>query len=140
MFTINIQFHMLRFVLLLWTVSLAIAGTIDPMSIPKFVTDIPVSPPAFKPTINSTTLRQSYLIGIKQIQQQILPSEYPATPVYAYGGNTYNPITGQDSGIIYSFPGPTFIFQRGSPVSTTWENRLTGKHMFAIEKELNFMQ
>lgn len=131
---------MLRLVLLLSAISLLSAGTIDPATIPKFVTNIAIAPPAMKPIIDPTTLKQNYFVIIKQVQQQILPEGYPMTPIYAYGGNTYDPLTGTDSGVIYSYPGPSFIHQRGTPISSTWENRLSGKHMFAIEKQLNFMQ
>lgn len=108
------------FVLFLILAGALTQSTIDPSSIPKFVTNISIAPLAFKPIVNSTTLQKSYSVIIKQVDQQILPVGYPTTSIYAYGGNTYDPLTNVDMGLVHSFPGPTFVLSRGSPIKSTW--------------------
>lgn len=41
--------------------------------------------------------------------------------------------------MVYSWPGPAFVMNKGTKTSITWRNGLKGKHMFTIEKNLDFM-
>lgn len=46
---------------------------------------------------------------MEAVYQQILPSQlgYNKTKVFAYGGYSKNPLTGENLGKVVSFPGPT---------------------------------
>src|SRR5262245_51812613 len=63
-------------------------GTLDPTTIPKYVTPLfvlPAMPPASAP---STTGPDIYTIGARQFAQQILPSGLPISQVFGFGSTT----------------------------------------------------
>lgn len=80
-----------------------------------------------------------YTIMTKLTSQQILPTGFPKTNIYAYSGDCSDSLTGEFLGEVASWPGPAILVRQGSKVEIVWRNGLTGKHMFAIEKNLNFM-
>ena len=133
--------------------------TIDPKTIPMFKTNLSMSFPVYKPKVTLPTgdvledpyamndllasnpyFLSKYSVTTKEIMQQVLPDGFPQTKVYAYGGDCYDSLSGQTLGTVYGWPGPAFFLQRYGRVETTWRNGLTGKHMFAIERNLDFMR
>ncbi|RIJ69878.1 copper oxidase [Nakamurella silvestris] len=62
------------------------------------------------PVINAPRNGQELVITSK-VARRRLHSQLPPTTVWSYGG---------------SFPGPTIVVQRNTPVNITWRNRLTG--------------
>lgn len=74
------------------------AATIDPTTIPRYVTRLPVL--RAMPPIGGSSGKLTFSIGAKQITQQMLPSGFPATPSFGYGSTA-------DSG---SYHGPGYHF------------------------------
>lgn len=54
-----------------------------------------------------------YKIVMEKIKQQILPSAFPKTPIFAYGGLT-------NKGFQVSFPGPTLVAKYKIPTRIKW--------------------
>jgi len=99
-------------------------GTLDPLSIPKYVTPL-VIPPVMK---NSGTTN-SYDIAVRQFKQQILPAAagLPATTVWSYGPAAdplppggIAPATGSQ----FNYPAYTIETMADTPVSVRWRNEL----------------
>lgn len=55
-----------------------------------------------------------------------MPSKFPKTPIFAYGGLT-------KKGLQFSFPGPTLIAKYKIPTRIKWENNLFGSHILAYD-------
>lgn len=124
------------------TVSAQLPGpTLDPHSIPKYVSQL-VIPPVYKPVNNDPHL-QKYIVEATQFKEQILPSGFPKTTVWGYGGQVWvNPLTGQP-GYFRNSPGPTFVTTRGVPVMVKWVNKLSCNgvplhHLFAVDPTLHW--
>jgi len=99
-------------------------GTLDPLTLPKFVTPLlipPVMPKAG--TINPKGGKpvDYYEISMKQISQQILPAELPATTVWGYGAVTS---TSKNGLKIHNAPSLTIEAQVDRPVRIKWINDL----------------
>ena len=63
-------------------------GTLDPASIPKFVTPLlvpPVMPKAARIRLRAGKNADYYEISVRQFSQQILPAGLPSTTVWGYG-------------------------------------------------------
>ena len=115
----------------------SVGPTLDPHSIPKYVSQL-VVPPVYTPTlvvdpITGAVIRQDYTVDMVQFSQQILPAGFPATPVWGYAGMAYDPLTGQQLGYIEHSPAATFETVRGIPVQVTWVDKITGPSMFAVD-------
>ena len=99
-------------------------GTLDPVTLPKFVT--PLLIPPIMP--RAGTIKQKggksidyYEISMKQITQQILPAGLPSTTVWGYGavaGMGKNPL------LVHNAPSLTIEAQAGRPVRVKWINDL----------------
>ena len=88
-------------------------GTLLPGAIAKFVTPL-VKPPAMPPSgLNE------YSIAVRQFAQQILPTPLPPTTVWSYGSTT--------SDATFNYPAFTIEATRGTPITVTWINELTGR-------------
>ena len=119
---------------------------LDPATIPKFVNQL-VKPPVYKPFIYEhkdikkrnikQKKRQLYFIDISEFEQQILPSGFPKTTVWGYGGLIKDPKSGKT---VYSrsSPGATFEAVRNTPVMVKWVNKLKRPHLFAVDPTLHF--
>jgi bilirubin oxidase len=89
-------------------------GTLDPTTIPKYVTPLfvlPAMPPA-RPVPGV----DYYEVGMRQIRQQILPAGSPLTTVFAYG-TVANAAT-------FHFPSYTIEARVNRPVRVSWANQL----------------
>lgn len=87
---------------------------LDPVSIPKYVDPL-VIPPVMEP-VNVTEDAVEYEIAVRPFQQQILPADFPATPVFGYG-NPNNEAT-------FNFPAFTVETRTDQTVRVTWMNQL----------------
>ena len=85
---------------------------LDPLSLEKYVDPVPVP--------GVLTGQTYYEVGAYQIQQK-LHRDLPPTTVYGYG-------TSQATA---SYPGPTFVVQKGVPIQIKWTNNLPSPHILA---------
>ena len=117
-------------------------GTMDPTTIPKWDNQITGPPPVFVPTAITDgagdVVRYDYSVTMETHDQQILPPEYPETPVWAYGGQAQDAVTGEDLGFVVNSPGPTFEATRGIPSQVMWENDITTASMFCIDPTIHW--
>jgi spore coat protein A, manganese oxidase len=109
---------------------------IDPLSIPKWTNQLDSRIPAYTLTnvtdSSGNVIRQECTVSVSQFNEQMLPTvdasgnptEYGSTKVWGYGGETYDPVTGQNLGFVASAPGPTFEATRGIPIQLKWVNNL----------------
>jgi FtsP/CotA-like multicopper oxidase with cupredoxin domain len=109
-------------------------GSIDPYAIPRFVTPLYV-PTAMPPTSTAAAV-DYYEVAARQIRQQILPSTFPDTVVWAYGSVNH---TGT-----FHTPAPTFEARRGRVTRVKWINDLVDRagsyrhHLLPIDQTLHW--
>jgi spore coat protein A len=113
-------------------------GSLDPLSIPKYVTELgrlPVMPRAGSATFNGAPV-DTYAIASRRFTQQLLPSGYPRSTVFGYGAAF-------SSGTFHT-PGYTIEARYDRPVRVTWINQLvdgSGKyvpHLFTVDPTLHW--
>jgi FtsP/CotA-like multicopper oxidase with cupredoxin domain len=127
------------------------SNLINPQTIPKWVNQLDKAPPIYVPnnvTDNSGKLiRQDYVVGIREFEQQILPisdtsgnpTGFRSTKVWGFEGQAKDAVTGQMLGLVHSSPGCTFEATLRVPVQVKWVNNLVDSsgnplmHMFAID-------
>jgi FtsP/CotA-like multicopper oxidase with cupredoxin domain len=96
--------------------------TLDPGSVPKYVTPLlipPAMPRAGKIKVKGGKNIDSYEIAMRQFQQQILPAGFPATTVWGYG-----PVVAQNGPQIFNAPSLTIETKYRTPVRIKWFNQL----------------
>jgi spore coat protein A len=107
----------------------AAAAPLDPTTLPKYVTPLLAHIPVYTPTNvvdgSGNVIEQDYYVNVTQFTEQILPTGYPATTVWGYGGVAHDPVTGANLGYVRNAPGPSFNVTRGIPTKITWVNNLT---------------
>jgi FtsP/CotA-like multicopper oxidase with cupredoxin domain len=142
-----IRLGIIMAILLISTTSLMAqpAPTLDAAMIPQFVDQLPILP-VWAPTVVKDNcgkvIRHDYKIAATQFQQQILPPGYPKTTVWGYAGNiklcghTY-PCSCR-TGYFQGTPGGTFEATRRIPIKVTWENKLTGYHIFPVDPTIHW--
>ena len=91
-------------------------GTLDPLTIPKYVTDLVIPPVLFDDNGGQDPLVVE--VEQRQITQQVLPAGFPSTPLWAYG----------DPANTATFNNPAFTIEvtRNTPTSIKWINGLVG--------------
>ena len=113
-------------------------GSLDPLSIPKYVTELPrlgVMPSTGVGSYNGAPV-DTYVIASRQFKQQMLPSGYPRTTVWGYGAPSV-------SGTFHA-PALTIEAAYNRPVRVTWANQLVdgnGKylpHLFTVDPTLHW--
>ena len=119
---------------------------LDPLLIPKYVNQLS-KPLAYVPHLAWTRTKKGgrhgiqiehhYCIDIGETMQQMLPTGFPMTKVYGYGGIVKDPRTGKLKYHISS-PGSTFEAKRNIPVIVKWRNRLYNPHLFAVDPTLHW--
>lgn len=104
-----------------WASGAVLAATpLDPALIPKYVT-----PLVIPPVMNSTGTPNTYDIAVRQFKQQILPSGYPATPVWSYGPAADPvPDVAPAANSQFNYPAYTFETTSSTPVTVRWRNEL----------------
>jgi len=117
-------------------------GSLDPLSIPKYVTPLVIPPAMPAKTLDPATGIQNYDIEVVQFQQQILPRfdinnlRLGKTTVWGYGA-TGLPAT-------RSYPAFTVETTRNTGTNVTWRNSLTDSsgnplpHLFAVDRSLHW--
>ncbi|MGA7981766.1 MAG: hypothetical protein WCA32_16270, partial [Chromatiaceae bacterium] len=109
-------------------------GTLDPLTIPKYVTPL-VIPPVMK----DTGTANDYDIAVRQFQQQILPGglwatlpgctgqncTFPATTVFSYGPDADpTPAVAPDSNSQFNYPAYTVENTANTTTNVNWINEL----------------
>jgi bilirubin oxidase len=89
-------------------------GSLNPAAVKKFEMPL-IIPPAMPRTSTSPAL-DYYEIAVRQFQQQILPSPWPATTVWSYG-------SANQAGS-FNYPAFTIEAQWNKPVRVKWLNQL----------------
>ncbi len=135
-------------------------GTLDPLSIPKYVT-----PLVIPPVMNNNGTADNYSIAVRQFKQQILPGglwntldgradAFPATTVWGYGPDA-DPVPdssalGGGAGIApagnsqFNYPGFTIETQADVPVKVRWINDLVDANdnylppLFIVDQTLHW--
>ncbi len=135
-------------------------GTLDPLTIPKFVT-----PLVIPPVMNSNGTANNYAIAVRQFKQQILPGgiwntlsgrldSFPATTVWSYGPNADpapdSTALGGGAGIApapnsqFNYPAYTVETRADTPVKVRWINDLVDAsgnylpHLLTIDQTLHW--
>ncbi|MCF0095602.1 multicopper oxidase family protein [Micromonospora sp. MH99] len=94
--------------------ALAGVASLDAADIPKYVAPLRI-PPAM-PAVATGPERDTYVIGVRQFRQQILPPSWPRTTVWGYG-STAHPGS-------FGYPAPSIVARVNHPVRVTWVNQL----------------
>jgi bilirubin oxidase len=109
-------------------------GTLDPRSVPKYVTPLHI-PPAL-PQAGRVRAGDRYHIAARQIRQQILPYGLPPTDVFAFG-SAGHPGT-------FRFPGHTVEARVDRPARVYWSNQLVAPnggyrpHLLPVDPTLHW--
>ena len=99
---------------LLERLRLQVASVLDPTTIPKYAEPLLI-PPVMEPVGEEDGVKL-YNIGVRQFEQQILPSSMPMTTVWGYG-STDNPAT-------FNSPSLTVEARSNETVRVAWVNQL----------------
>jgi FtsP/CotA-like multicopper oxidase with cupredoxin domain len=121
-------------------------GTLDPVTLPKFVTPMlipPVMPKAGVLKQKGGKLVDYYEISMKQFAEQILPAGSPMTTVWGYG--SVNGAGSKNALLLHNAPSLTIEAQAGRPVRIKWINDLkdatTGNylpHLLPVDPTLHW--
>ena len=109
-------------------------GSLDPYAIPRFVT--PLHMLSAMPPTSAADAIDYYEVAARQISQQILPSSFPGTPVWAYG-SVNHPGT-------FHAPAPTFEARHRRVTRVKWINDLVDgsghyrRHLLPIDQTLHW--
>lgn len=113
-------------------------GSLDPLSIPKYVTELPrlgVMPTTGTGSYEGEPI-DTYYIASRQFRQQMLPSGYPRTTVWGYG----SPFARRS----FHAPALTIEARVDRPVRVTWVNELVGRngkylpHLLTVDPTLHW--
>ncbi len=119
-------------------------ATLAPMlaatSIPRFATEMPRLP-TFVPTLIKNAagqvIRKEFTVRIAKFTEQQLPSQFPATLLFGYGGDTR--VFGSNQvAFRRTSPGPTFEQTRLVPDITRYRNELAGEHPLPVDPTLDW--
>ena len=119
-------------------------GTLDPLTLPKFVTPLlipPVMPRAGTVKTRRGKKADYYEISMKQISQQILPEGFPATTVWGYGAVAAASKKGL---LLHNAPSLTIEAEAGRPVRVKWINDLKDAdgnylpHLLPVDQTLHW--
>jgi len=111
-------------------------GTLDPGSVPKYVTGLVVPPamPSVTPVVNASM--DDYVIAVRQFQQQILPPGMPKTTVWGYGSQAHEGT--------FNYPSFTIEATYNKPVRVKWVNELVDAngnylpHLLSVDPTLHW--
>jgi len=122
-------------------------GTLDPLTVPKFVTPLlipPVMPKAATLTGKGKSKGKPidyYEISVRQFAEQILPTGLPATTVWGYGAVTAASKKGLK---IHNAPSLTIEATHGVPTRVKWINELKDAagaplpHLLPVDQTLHW--
>jgi len=116
---------------------------LDPTTIPRFQTNFQRFY-SYAPTRNAQG-QNEYTVQINTFTAQQLPSGFPPTTLFGYGGNVITDPSGnpsQDGTGQIAFkrtsPGPKFEQTKGIPALIHYRNQLTGSHPLAVDPTLDW--
>ncbi|HEY7373949.1 MAG TPA: hypothetical protein VIF57_17445, partial [Polyangia bacterium] len=119
------------------------APQIDPTTIPRFQTNLQRFFP-FVPTRNGAG-QNEYTVQINTFRAQQLPSTFPQTTLFGYGGTVLTDSSGNPSvdgtgqtAFRLTSPGPKFEQTKGVPALIHYRNMLTGSHPLAVDPTLDW--
>jgi spore coat protein A, manganese oxidase len=110
-------------------------GTLEPGAVDKYVQPL-IKPPAMPKSQGSNKNKDMYRIGVRQFQQQILPSSLPKTTVWSYGSIDY-PET-------FNYPAFTVEASANKTTQVLWRNELVDAdgnflpHLLPIDQTLHW--
>ncbi|HET9823190.1 MAG TPA: multicopper oxidase [Burkholderiaceae bacterium] len=119
-------------------------GTLQPGSIPKYVTPLlipPVMPKAGTVIQRGGRVIDTYEISMRQFQQQILPAGHPRTTVWGYGAVASQSRSGL---LVHNAPSLTIEARVNTPVRITWINDLKDEqgaylpHLLPVDPTLHW--
>jgi FtsP/CotA-like multicopper oxidase with cupredoxin domain len=128
-------------------------GTLDPLTVPKYVTPLVIPPEMPKSTVqptdpaNPTAVQPpaDYNIAVRQFKQQILPAGLPATTVWSYGrAEEAVPAVAPSPGSSFNYPAFTVEATSGVTTRVRWINDLKDAagnflpHLFAVDQTLHW--
>jgi len=118
-------------------------GTLNPLSIPKYVNQLTGPPPVWIPkevrdVTSGDIIGQNYSIEMTESVQQILPSPLPKTPIWCYAGEAMDAVSGEPLGYVKSSPAASFEATKGIPVNVEWINNISGPEMFAVDPTIHW--
>jgi spore coat protein A len=100
-------------------------GTLDPATIPKFVSPMlipPVMPKAGRIQLRAGKNADYYEISVRQVSQQVLPDGLPATMVWGYG--SVNGAGSRNALLLHHAPSLTIEADWRRPLRVKWINEL----------------
>lgn len=117
----------------------AVVNTLPGTNIPKYTQQLAI-PPVYAPAnqLDAATgaiVRQDYTIDMTEFTQQVLPSPYPATTVWGYGGMVQ---TASGPAYVRNSPGPTLEATKNLPVQVRYQNKITTAYKFAVDPTLHW--
>ena len=117
--------------------------TLDPTSIPKYLTPLlvpPAMPRARKLRVMGGKNMDYYEIAVRQHDQQVLPAGLPTTTVWGYG-----PRVAQGGGpLVFNAPSLTIEAKWNAPVRVMWVNELVDAagghlpHLLPVDQTLHW--
>ncbi|HVR21183.1 MAG TPA: multicopper oxidase domain-containing protein, partial [Polyangiaceae bacterium] len=117
---------------------LVLAPVLDATTIPRFATQMPRLL-TYVPTLirngAGQVIRKEFTVRIAKFNQQQLPSGFPSTQLFGYGGNVR-----QNGQTVFqrTSPGPTFEQTRNIPALVRYRNELAGEHPLAVDPTLDW--
>ena len=119
------------------------APELDPTTIPRFQTNFQRFY-SYAPTRNAAG-QNEYTVQINTFTAQQLPSGFPQTTLFGYGGNVLTDPSGNPSldgtgqiAFKRTSPGPKFEQTKGVPALIHYRNQLTGSHPLAVDPTLDW--
>jgi len=114
---------------------------ITPDKIPKFTDQLPI-PPVFIPKVikdefTGKVISHDYVITMSQFKQQLLPTCFPMTTVWGYGGKV-KAKNCEITKMFKSTPGATIDAIRGIPINVQWVNSIIGPNLLPVDPTLHW--
>jgi len=131
------------------------APEIPPATIPRFQTQLPrffTYAPTLTRNAQGQITKKEFTVRIAKFTEQQLPSGFPATPLFGYGGDVFvkYDANGQPQPTLDGFqttgptafvrtsPGPKFEQLRLVPDTTHYRNELAGDHLGPVDPTLDW--
>ena len=131
------------------------APEIPPATIPRFQTQLPrffTYAPVLTRNASGQITKKDFTVRIAKFTEQQLPSGFPATPLFGYGGDVFvkydangqpqpttsSTLTTGPTAFVRTSPGPKFEQTRLVPDTTHYRNELAGDHLGPVDPTLDW--
>jgi len=131
------------------------APEIPPATIPRFQTQLPrffTYAPTLTRNAAGQITKKDFTVRIAKFTEQQLPSGFPATPLFGYGGDVFvkydangqpqpttsSTLTTGPTAFVRTSPGPKFEQTRLVPDTTRYRNELAGDHLGPVDPTLDW--